>query len=218
MDGGTTSGYSLIGSVNSAIAPPIVMKAEMTAAKIGRSMKKWESFTGVPYGVERARPQLRRCAAAVGLFRASLLGAGSLVELVAELAVSAFVAGWVCGVLERGAFVAACVCVMLEWGAFGSPALVGVGLPASPEGGCAVFAASVELRANIVSGFAPCCRSPIATRSGVTVAPGRTRCRPLTTMVSPGDRPFATTRRPSMIGPSFTGRYCTLLSAPTTST
>src|SRR6185437_16836516 len=125
MDGGTTSGYSLIGSVNSAIAPPIVMKAEMTAAKIGRSMKKWESFTGVPYGVERARPQLRRCAAAVGLFRASLLGAGSLVELVAELAVSAFVAGWVCGVLERGAFVAACVCVMLEWGAFGSPALVG---------------------------------------------------------------------------------------------
>src|ERR1700733_12945711 len=45
MDGGTTSGYSLIGSVNSAIAPPIVMNAEMTAAKIGRSMKKCDSFT-----------------------------------------------------------------------------------------------------------------------------------------------------------------------------
>src|ERR1700739_3994224 len=45
MDGGTTSGCSLTGSVNSAIAPPIVMNAEMTAAKIGRSMKKCDSFT-----------------------------------------------------------------------------------------------------------------------------------------------------------------------------
>src|SRR5262249_21855830 len=58
----------------------------------------------------------------------------------------------------------------------------------------------------------------MATRCGVTCAPGRTRCRPLTTMVSPGARPSATTRRPSTIGPSLTGRYATLLSLPTTST
>ncbi len=38
--GGTTSGYSAIGSRNNAIAPAIVMKADRTAAKTGRSMKK----------------------------------------------------------------------------------------------------------------------------------------------------------------------------------
>ncbi len=38
-DGGTTCGYSLIGSLNIAIRPAIVMKVESTAAKIGRSMK-----------------------------------------------------------------------------------------------------------------------------------------------------------------------------------
>src|SRR5581483_11480186 len=59
MDGGTTSGYSLIGSMNSAIAPPIVMNAEMTAAKIGRSMKKWESFTSGPLLVVGPRYVLR---------------------------------------------------------------------------------------------------------------------------------------------------------------
>jgi len=34
--GGTTSGYSLIGSWNSEMAPPIRMISDSTAAKIGR--------------------------------------------------------------------------------------------------------------------------------------------------------------------------------------
>src|SRR5881394_2028812 len=44
-DGGTTSGYSLTGKLNSAMAPTIVTNADSTVAKIGRSMKKCESFT-----------------------------------------------------------------------------------------------------------------------------------------------------------------------------
>ena len=46
-EGGTTSGYSPTGSRNRAIAPAIVMNAETTAAKTGRSMKKFESFTSL---------------------------------------------------------------------------------------------------------------------------------------------------------------------------
>ena len=46
--GGTTSGYSLMGSLKSARRPAIVMNAEMTPAKIGRSMKKLEMFIRVP--------------------------------------------------------------------------------------------------------------------------------------------------------------------------
>ncbi|MCY1439646.1 hypothetical protein D9M71_558910 [compost metagenome] len=42
--GGTTSGYSLIGSWNSEMAPPIRMISESTAAKIGRWMKNCEKF------------------------------------------------------------------------------------------------------------------------------------------------------------------------------
>src|SRR5258705_6224095 len=59
---------------------------------------------------------------------------------------------------------------------------------------------------------------PMATTCGVTGMPGRTRCRPFTTMVSPGARPSRTTRRPSTTGPSFTGRYSTLLCESTAST
>src|SRR5882762_2342399 len=49
---------------------------------------------------------------------------------------------------------------------------------------------------------------------GVTAAPGRTRCRPLTTIMSPERKPSRTTRSPSVIGPSFTGRYSRVLFFP----
>ena len=39
--GGAISGYSAIGSVRCAMAPMMRMMMESTAAKIGRSMKKW---------------------------------------------------------------------------------------------------------------------------------------------------------------------------------
>ena len=45
-DGGTTSGYSLIGSANIAIRPAMKMTIDSTAAKIGRSMKKRENCIG----------------------------------------------------------------------------------------------------------------------------------------------------------------------------
>ena len=45
-------------------------------------------------------------------------------------------------------------------------------------------------------------RTSIATISGATSAPGRTRCKPLTTMRSPAFRPPVTTRRPSTETPS----------------
>src|ERR1700720_5021185 len=51
---------------------------------------------------------------------------------------------------------------------------------------------------------------------GVTVVPGRTRCRPLTTMVSPSCKPSRTTRNPSVLGPSFTVRYSSALLLPST--
>jgi hypothetical protein len=41
--GGTISGYSEIGRDCCATAPAIVRISESTVAKIGRSMKKWES-------------------------------------------------------------------------------------------------------------------------------------------------------------------------------
>ena len=37
-------------------------------------------------------------------------------------------------------------------------------------------------------------------------SPGRTRCKPLTTMRSPAARPESTTRRPSWLAPSLTRR------------
>src|SRR5438105_14517147 len=42
--GGTTSGYSLIGSFHMAIKPTIKMIIESTPAKIGRRIKKCEKF------------------------------------------------------------------------------------------------------------------------------------------------------------------------------
>src|SRR5688572_23862191 len=42
--GGTTSGYSLIGSTRSDSAPAMKMIADKTPAKIGRWMKNWEKF------------------------------------------------------------------------------------------------------------------------------------------------------------------------------
>ena len=44
--GGTTSGYSLIGSWNSAMLPAINVSNESTAAKIGRVIKNLEKFIG----------------------------------------------------------------------------------------------------------------------------------------------------------------------------
>ncbi len=46
-EGGTTSGYSEIGSCVSAIRPARKMTTEITPAKIGRSMKNLDRFTGV---------------------------------------------------------------------------------------------------------------------------------------------------------------------------
>src|SRR5690606_14047305 len=42
--GGTTSGYSLIGSWNSEMAPPMRITSDSTAAKIGRLTKNCEKF------------------------------------------------------------------------------------------------------------------------------------------------------------------------------
>src|SRR6185437_2574381 len=42
--GGTTSGYSLIGSLNTAIEPVITNSSDSTAAMIGRSTKNWAMF------------------------------------------------------------------------------------------------------------------------------------------------------------------------------
>ena len=65
------------------------------------------------------------------------------------------------------------------------------------------------------------CTSGLAsmfTGCGCTSAPGRTRCRPLTTMRSPALSPSLTTRRPLTDAPSVTSRYSALLPSPTTST
>ena len=43
-DGGTTSGYSEIGSCSMAIRPARKMTTEITPAKIGRSMKNFDRF------------------------------------------------------------------------------------------------------------------------------------------------------------------------------
>src|SRR5262245_40477506 len=44
MVGGTTSGYSLMGSRHMAMRPSRKTTEERTPAKIGRRMKKWENF------------------------------------------------------------------------------------------------------------------------------------------------------------------------------
>src|SRR5712691_8497161 len=53
---------------------------------------------------------------------------------------------------------------------------------------------------------------------GATSVPGRTRCRPLTMMRSPGLSPERTMRWPFAVPPSVTSRYAALLSSPTTIT
>src|SRR5579871_2496374 len=45
MLGGVIGGYCANGRLKSATAPARVMTIDSTAAKIGRSMKKWESIT-----------------------------------------------------------------------------------------------------------------------------------------------------------------------------
>src|SRR5690348_6498116 len=50
-DGGTTSGYSEIGSWVMAIRPAKKMMTEITPAKIGRSMKNFDRFTLRPLQV-----------------------------------------------------------------------------------------------------------------------------------------------------------------------
>jgi len=42
--GGTTSGYSLIGSWNTAMEPVITNSSDSTAAMMGRSTKNWAMF------------------------------------------------------------------------------------------------------------------------------------------------------------------------------
>jgi hypothetical protein len=46
MVGGTTSGYSLIGSICIDRSPAMVMTIDSTVAKMGRSMKNREMFMG----------------------------------------------------------------------------------------------------------------------------------------------------------------------------
>ena len=46
MIGGAISGYCAIGSRRKATPPRMTKTIETTAAKIGRSMKKWEIFMG----------------------------------------------------------------------------------------------------------------------------------------------------------------------------
>jgi hypothetical protein len=49
MVGGTTSGYSLMGSRHMASRPKRKMMADKTPAKIGRRMKKLEKFMGIRF-------------------------------------------------------------------------------------------------------------------------------------------------------------------------
>src|ERR1044071_2168589 len=59
MVGGTTSGYSLIGSRNIASKPTMKITVESTPAKIGRRMKKWEKFIALWVPVVLCRPYLK---------------------------------------------------------------------------------------------------------------------------------------------------------------
>ena len=45
-------GYCATGKENTATPPASVMTIDSTAAKIGRSMKKWEIMVGPPFGIE----------------------------------------------------------------------------------------------------------------------------------------------------------------------
>src|SRR4029077_8861740 len=81
--GGTTSGDSLIGSLNKRRRPAMVMNAEMTPAKIGRSMKKSDNdnFTDVPHPLgqryyQRAAAPPRHWRARTGRLDAAAPGRG----------------------------------------------------------------------------------------------------------------------------------------------
>src|SRR5262249_18218127 len=67
-----------------------------------------------------------------------------------------------------------------------------------------------------VGGRGPCGGTGMGTSVGLTVAPCRTRWRPLTMTRSPGLRPSVTTWRPSWSEPSFTAWRTTLLFLSTT--
>ena len=64
--GGAISGYSAIGSVRCAMAPMMRMMIERTAAKIGRSMKKWGKRIAID------RPGSVACSFGVGRLRLDL--------------------------------------------------------------------------------------------------------------------------------------------------
>src|SRR3970040_329046 len=49
MEGGAISGYCATGSVKKATPPISVIRIDITAAKIGRSMKKWEIFIAAAF-------------------------------------------------------------------------------------------------------------------------------------------------------------------------
>ena len=53
-EGGTTSGYWLMGRFHTAIAPVMNTIAERTAAKIGRSMKNCANFMAASRNLRRA--------------------------------------------------------------------------------------------------------------------------------------------------------------------
>ncbi len=59
IEGGTTSGYSLIGSLNSESAPAIRMNPERTAANTGRSMKNFEMFMAVHSPASAGAPRFQ---------------------------------------------------------------------------------------------------------------------------------------------------------------
>src|SRR5580704_14220415 len=56
---GVTCGYCAIGSLTIATRPVMVITSAITAAKIGRSMKKWESMNRLPLSLGRGRRRSR---------------------------------------------------------------------------------------------------------------------------------------------------------------
>ena len=74
--GGTTSGYSAMGSRNIASSPMMKMAMDSTPAKIGRRMKKWAKFMSVENVCRTCRrnQRLAVCRPAREAFIVSLLG------------------------------------------------------------------------------------------------------------------------------------------------
>src|SRR5690606_15665745 len=137
--GGTTSGYSLIGSWNSEMAPPMRITSDSTAAKIGRLTKNCEKFMTHSGGEGAHHAPWRNlllCGAArlLAQRRTQVLGGCGMLRSTT------------CGL--SAALIARC---------------------------CSCSAARVSA-------------SAIGTLCGSTALPGRMRCKPLTTMVSPSPR------------------------------